>query len=588
MPKEYRNPYRAESTSNRLGSYLAPYRMRIVGIILLSVVSVISALVIPVYTGEAIDFMLGVGEVQFGPIAFVATLMGLAILVGAVAQWFITQLSNSIVFGVSADLRDDCFEKLQYVPLSYLDATPKGEVTSRIIGDVEQMSQGLLLGFQQLATGVLTILFTLVLMFFLDFEVAAVVALLTPLSVLVAMLITHRCFGLFQLQSDARASMIGRAQELIWGANVVRSCSMGEGSSRIFHADNAYYEDTTFDAVFISSILFPITRFVNAIVFAGVGTFGALAAIRGTMSVGMLTAFLAYATQYSKPFNDISSIISELQNAFACAEKVFEFLDMPEIEPDAPDAILLTDAEGRLDISHVDFSYIPERQVLHDIDLHVEPGTSVALVGPTGCGKTTLVNLLMRFYDVDHGSIAVDGHDIRDISRASLRSQWGMVLQDSWIGPGSVHENIALGRPDATREQVEEAARKAHADGFIRRLPQGYDTPLGEGDMLSEGERQLLCIARVHLAAPRMLILDEATSSIDTRTELMVQKALLELMEGRTSIVVAHRLSTIRGADTICVMRDGAIVEQGTHESLLAKRGFYHQLHQAQFSGLDT
>ena len=554
----------------------------------LSVVVVASTLVLPVLSGAALDGIVGAGAVDFARVERMLALMGVAICVTALSQWALTDVSNRLVYGLMYELRARAFGKLSRLPLSYLDSHPSGDVASRIVTDVEQLSMGLLLGLQQLLTGVLTIVVTLAFMFGLDPLTTGVVVCVTPLSALVTSFIVRRSRAYFTEQNERRGAMAAIADEMVRGASTVRAFGMADEVCRRFDEADASLGDAMRRAVFVSSTANPSTRFVNSLVYAGVCVFGALAAIGGSVTVGGLSAFLSYANQYSKPFNDISSVLSELQNSFSSAERIFELLDEPEVELEGEGCLRLDEVRGKVVLEDVRFSYQRGREVLHGVSLAAEPGQTVAIVGPTGCGKTTLINLLMRFYEVDSGRILVDGVDERAVSRESLRSQWGMVLQEPWVAAGTIRDNIAMGRPEASDEEVAAAARRALADPFIRRLPKGYGTVLEPGGReLSAGQRQLLCIARLMLALPPMLILDEATSSIDTRTEQRVHEAMLRLMEGRTSFVVAHRLSTIRSADLICVMRDGRVAERWTHEELLAADGFYAELYRAQFAGVD-
>jgi ATP-binding cassette subfamily B protein len=570
----------------RVVRLMRPYRIRLIAALALAVCVVVSTLYVPVLSGRAVDALLGAGRVDFGALSRALVLICVALLVTAVSQWTMNALTNQVAYGVVRDLRVAAFDKLQTLPLSYIDSHGHGDLVSRIVTDIDQFSNGILMAFAQFFTGILTIAITLFFMFSLSVPVALVVVCLTPLSVFAAGFIARKTYAHFRVQSERRGAMTSIVEEMVGGISTVEAFGMeGRVCARFEEADESLRE-ASFKATFFSSTANPTTRFVNALVYAGIGVFGSLAALGGLITVGGLTAFLGYASQYSKPFNEISGVVTELQNSVACAQRVFDLLDEADIVPDAPEAVSLGQASGAVELESVSFSYTPDHPLIEGLDLQVEPGQRIAIVGPTGCGKTTIINLLMRFYEVDAGSIRVDGHDIRDVRRSSLRENWGMVLQDTWVKSGTVAENIALGRPGATREEIERAGRDAYADAFVRRLPHGYDTTLGEGDAgLSAGERQLLCIARVMLAVPPMLILDEATSSIDTRTELCIQRAFDKLMEGRTSFVVAHRLSTIRDADLILAMRDGRIVERGTHEELLAANGFYASIYNAQFQG---
>ncbi len=565
--------------------YLRPYAPMVVCSLLLAVVTVASTLYIPILTGQAIDLILEPpAAVDFAGLLRLLILMAAVVGVTALSQWVMNLCNNRITFCTVRDIRKDAFVRIQKLPLSYLDSHPAGDIVSRVIADAEQFADGLLMGFTQLFTGVLTIVGTLGFMLALDAGVALVVVLVTPLSLLVAWLIAKNTYSMFQLQSKTRGEQTGIIEETIGNLKVVQAFEREEAALEEFDEVNERLAKCSLRAIFYSSTVNPSTRFINAMVYAGVGIFGALSAIDGGISVGQLTSFLSYASQYTKPFNEISGVVTELQNAFACAARVFELIREPEELPDRPGALAPAHVQGNVELKDVVFSYTPEQPLIEGLCLTAKQGMRIAIVGPTGCGKTTLINLLMRFYDVQGGSIAVDGTDIREMTRHSLREGYGMVLQDTWLKSGTVRENIAMGRPDATLEEIVAAAKASHADGFIRRLPQGYDTPLTEdGGSLSAGQKQLLCIARVMLCLPPMLILDEATSSIDTRTERRVQDAFAKLMQGRTSFIVAHRLSTIKDADLILVMKDGHIVEQGKHEELLKKKGFYAELYYSQF-----
>ncbi len=565
---------------------IGPYRGYVILSLIVAAASVAAQLYIPILTGDAIDRMLGVGIVDFAGVARIVALIGVSIGIAALAQWIMSECNNRVTFGVSRDLRNEAIAKLQKLPLSYLDAHPSGDLLSRVVADVDTFADGLLMGFSQLFTGVMTIVGTLSFMLYVDARIALVVICVTPLSLLAAAFIARRTYRYFRGQSVERGAQTALVGELIDGQKVVQAFGHEAASLREFDEINERLSDVSMKAIFFSSITNPVTRFVNNLVYAGVGLAGALMALVGGITVGQLSVFLSYANQYTKPFNEISGVVTELQNALACAARVFELLDEGEQVPEAEGAADLT-PDGRVQLSDVAFSYSPERELISGLNLDVAPGERVAIVGPTGCGKTTLINLLMRFYDVDSGSIKVAGSDIRDVTRSSLRRSYGMVLQDTWLRAGTVRENIAYGKPDATDEEIIAAARAAHAHSFIKRLPQGYDTVIGEGGgELSQGQRQLMCIARVMLCLPPMLILDEATSSIDTRTEIRIQQAFLSMMQGRTSFIVAHRLSMIREANVILVMRDGHIIEQGNHEQLLAKRGFYYKLYNSQFEGV--
>ena len=564
--------------------YIKKYRFLVALSILLAAVTVAATLYIPILTGNAVDLIVGPGQVDFAGIFRILVQVGVIILIAALAQWVMSLLNNRITYRVVRDIRNEAFHKLQALPLSYLDSHPTGQIVSRIIADVDQFADGLLMGFTQLFTGVITILGTLGFMLSVSGPITAVVVFITPVSLLVAAFIAKRTYAMFRLQSQVRGEQTGFVEEMVGGQKVVQAFRHeGEAMER-FDQLNEELRKCSLRAIFFSSITNPSTRFVNSLVYTGVGIVGALLVISGGLTVGQLSCFLTYANQYTKPFNEISGVITELQNALACAGRVFELMEAQPQVPDQPDARVLEDAAGHVEIQDVSFSYRQDQRLIEGFNLDVRPGQRVALVGPTGCGKTTVINLLMRFYDVNQGSIQVEGTDIRQITRKSLRKNYGMVLQDTWLKAGTIRENIAYGKPQATLEEVVEAAKAAHAHSFIKRLPQGYDTVIGEdGGGISQGQKQLLCIARVMLCLPPMLILDEATSSIDTRTEVRIQKAFQRMMEGRTSFIVAHRLSTIRDADVILVMKDGHIIEQGDHQSLLAKGGFYAELYNSQF-----
>ena len=550
----------------------------------LAAITVASTLYIPLLTGDAVDCVIGKGQVDFTGIFAVLERMVMVIGVTAVAQWGMNICNNKMTYQIVRDIRNEAFAKLEILPLKYLDGHPSGEVVSRIIADVDQFADGLLMGFTQLFTGVLTIVGTIGFMLSVNVGITLVVLLITPVSMIVASFIAKKTFTMFRLQSEARGEQTALIDEMIGNQKVVQAFGHEKDAMEQFGEINERLRKYSLRAIFFSSITNPSTRFVNSLVYTGVGVTGALAAISGRMTVGQLTAFLNYANQYTKPFNEISGVVTELQNAIACAGRVFELIEEEPQVPEPADATALTDVEGRVDLEHVAFSYRLDQKLIEDLNLAVKPGERVAIVGPTGCGKTTVINLLMRFYDVDAGSISVEGDDIRQVTRKSLRSSYGMVLQDTWLRSGTVRENILIGKPDATEEEMIEAAKSSHAHSFIKRLPKGYDTVIGEdGGGLSQGQKQLLCITRLMLCRPPMLILDEATSSIDTRTEMKIQNAFARLMEGHTSFIVAHRLSTIREADVILVMKDGHIIEQGNHESLLAKKGFYAKLYNSQF-----
>ena len=572
----------ASKTLRRVLKLLRPYRACVAGSILLSAVFVAASLYIPILVGSAIDCIVAPGQVEFAAVAACGAKIAVIAAAAAVCQWVMQALNNRVSFGVTRDVRELAFAHVQQLPLSYLDRHPSGELVSRMIADVDQFADGLLMGFTQLFTGVLSIFGTLAFMLWLDWRIALVVVVLTPASLFAAKFIAGRTYSMFRLQSQTRGEQTAFLGEMVAGQKVVRVFSREAETLRQFDEINGRLERASLRATFFSSLVNPTTRLLTNVVYACVGLTGALAAVQGAISVGALSCFLSYANQYAKPFNEISGVVTELQNALACAGRVFELIDAPAQPPDAPYALQAPD--GAVTLSNVRFSYTPDRPLIEALNLCVSPGQRIAIVGPTGCGKTTLINLLMRFYDVDGGSISVSGRDVRDVTRASLRRSYGMVLQDTWLKTGTVRENICMGKPDATDGEMIAAARAAHAHSFIVKLPQGYDTVITPDGSLSQGQRQLLCITRVMLCLPPMLILDEATSSIDTRTELRIQQAFDSMMQGRTSFIVAHRLSTIREADVILVMRDGHIVEQGTHEALLAKNGFYARLYNSQFA----
>ena len=565
--------------------YIRPQWFRVLLSLLMAVISVALTLYLPVLTGRVVDHILGPGKVEFTEIFAILRTMLIAILLTAAAQWIMNIANNRIVYTVTRSIREEAFRKIEILPLKYLDGHSTGEIVSRIIADVDQFADGLLMGFTQLFTGVATIVGTLFFMLSVNAGITVVVVVLTPVSLFVANFIAKRTYSMFKLQSATRGEQTALINEMIENQKVVQAYGQEKKVQTRFDEIYGRLEKYSLRAIFFSSITNPATRFVNSLVYTGVGLTGAFAAVRGVMTVGQLSAFLSYANQYTKPFNEISGVITELQNAIACAGRVFELIDEePQIPDPEPAKPLPEDDMGHVSLEHVAFSYTPEKKLIEDFNLDVKKGEMVAIVGPTGCGKTTLINLLMRFYDVDSGSIRIGGTDIRDMKRETLRSAFGMVLQDTWLRSGTIRDNIRMGRPTATDEEIIQAAKEAHAHSFIRRLPEGYDTMITEnGGNLSQGQKQLLCIARVMLALPPMLILDEATSSIDTRTEIRIQKAFNTLMEGRTSFIVAHRLSTIRNADVILVMRDGNIVEQGTHKELLARNGFYAEIYNSQF-----
>ena len=570
----------------RIWKHIRKYWFYIVCSLIFAALSVASQLYVPILTGNAIDHMIGVGKVDFVGVAAIVRVIVAATAVTAISQWIFGICNNKITYNVSRDLRNAAIAKIQRLPVSYLDAHPTGDLVSRVIADVEQFADGLLMGFTQFFTGVLTILGTLGFMLYVKVPITLVVVCVTPLSFIVAGFIAKKTYRNFHMQTEVRGEQTAFINEMIEGQKVVQAFCHEKENVDQFDEMNERLQKASLKAIFFSSITNPATRFVNNVVYAGVALVGALFAVSGGISVGQLSCFLSYANQYTKPFNEISGVVTELQNAMACASRIFELLDEEERTPDKADARVLTEeqVDGTVEISDVSFSYVPDRKLIEHFNLSVKPGERVAIVGPTGCGKTTMINLLMRFYDVDAGKICVSGTDIRDISRISLRRSYGMVLQDTWLKSGTIYENIAYGRPDATKEQVIEAAKAAHAHSFIKRLPDGYDTVISEdGGNISQGQKQLLCIARVMLCLPPMLILDEATSSIDTRTEIKIQQAFASMMKGRTSFIVAHRLSTIREADIILVMDSGKVIEQGTHEELLAEKGFYAKLYNSQY-----
>lgn len=555
--------------------------------ILFAAISVVMQLYIPIVIGNAVDLCVGIGKVDFVALTPLLQKMVVVTLIAGLAQWFMNLSNNRMTYGVTKDMRDDAFHKLQILPLSYLDSHKSGDIVSRIVADVDQFADGLLLGFTQLFTGVLTIVGTLIFMVSINIKIALVVVVITPVSLFVAGFIAKKTYTMFKTQSEVRGEQTALIDEMVGGQRVVQAFGYEDRAMERFDEVNGRLEACSLRATFFSSLTNPCTRFVNNLVYMAVGVAGAVACILGKMSVGQLSSFLSYANQYTKPFNEISGVVTELQNALACAARVFEFIEAPAQVPDAPDAYVLTPetVTGDVELSNVEFSYVPDRKLIENLNLSVKSGQRVAIVGPTGCGKTTIINLLMRFYDVDTGCISVSDHPVKDITRASLRGSYGMVLQDTWLKAGTIRENICYGMPDATEEEMIAAAKAAHAHSFIMRMPHGYDTVITEdGGNISHGEKQLLCIARVMLNLPPMLILDEATSSIDTRTEIRIQRAFNKMMKGRTSFIVAHRLSTIREADVILVMKDGHIIEQGNHETLLAQNGFYANLYNSQFA----
>lgn len=564
---------------------LGRYRIFLVFSILLATVSVALTLYIPKLTGHAVDYVIGKGEVNFPGVIRVMIQIGVCTLITALAQWLMNVCNNKMTYQMVQDIRNEAFDKIEQLPLKYIDGHPYGEVVSRVIADVDQFSDGLLMGFTQLFTGIATIVGTFCFMLSVNVSITFVVVLITPVSFFVANFIAKRTFRMFRLQSEIRGEQTGLIDEMIGNQKVVQAFGRGEDVTERFDEVNKRLQEASLRATFFSSITNPATRFVNSLVYTGVGITGAFAVVRGAMSVGQLSSFLSYANQYTKPFNEISGVVTEFQNAIACAQRVFTLIDEDLQIPEPEHAVHLTDIDGNVKVENVSFSYLPGQHLIEDFNLEVKPGQRIAIVGPTGCGKTTLINLLMRFYDVNAGSIKVEDIDIREMTRKSLRAGYGMVLQETWLKTGTIRENIAMGRPDATEEEIVEAAKASHIHNYIRRLPKGYDTWITEdGGGLSQGQKQLLCIARVMLCRPPMLILDEATSSIDTRTEIKIQQAFAKLMEGRTTFIVAHRLSTIREADVILVMKDGKIIEQGNHEVLMKKEGFYHHLYESQFS----
>ena len=581
-------PEQRKATLTRVLHKIRPYSLFVVCSLIVAAVSVAAQLYIPILCGDAIDLMLGKGNVDFAGVGRIIVEVLVVAVVAAFAQWLLSVCNNRITFSVSRDLRNEALRKIQTLPLSYLDSHPSGDIVSRMVADVDTFADGLLMGFTQLFSGVLTILGTLLFMLSENVVITLVVVCITPLSLLVASFLAKRSYKYFQGQSSVRGEQTALVNEMIEGQKVVQAFGHEAESLDAFDEVNGRLQDVSLKAIFFSSMTNPATRFVNNIVYAGVGLVGALYAVSGGITIGQLSVFLNYANQYTKPFNEISGVVTELQNALVCAARVFELLDADDQIPEAENAAVLQ-PDGHVQLEDVSFRYLPDRPLIEGLSLDVKPGQRIAIVGPTGCGKTTLINLLMRFYDVNGGAIKVSGTDIRSVTRASLRGSYGMVLQDTWLRAGTVRENIAYGKPDATLDEVVAAAKAAHADSFIRRLPDGYDTVIAEdGGNISQGQKQLLCIARVMLCLPPMLILDEATSSIDTRTEVRIQKAFARMMQGRTSFIVAHRLSTIREADVILVMKDGHIVEQGNHDELLAAGGFYAKLYNSQFEGVET
>lgn len=578
-----KTPYK-KTTLMRVLSYIRPYSIYLIFSLLMTAVNVALTLYVPILIGDSIDYIIGKGHVDFTLVFSTLVRFGIVVGATAIAQWFMRIFNNKITYCVVRDIRVETFTHLQKLPVGYIDANPYGDTISRIITDIDQFSDGLLMGFNQLFSGILTIVGTLIFMLTINVRITIIVVILTPLSLFIAGFIAKNTFQMFKKQSEARGNLTSLIDEMIGNQKVVQAFAYEDEAQTRFEKLNKDLEGCSLNAIFFSSLVNPSTRFVNSLVYAAVGIFGAMAAIQGKLSVGSLTKFLSYANQYTSPFNEISGVVTEFQNALASASRVFALIDQPAITPDAPDALELTNPEGNIQLKDVCFSYTKEKPLIENFNLSVKPGQRIAIVGPTGCGKSTMINLLMRFYDIDSGSISIDGTSIYDMKRDSIRSNYGMVLQETWLKSGTIRENICYGKPDATDEEIIQAAKTAHAHSFIKRMPQGYDTVISEdGGNLSQGQKQLLCIARVLLSLPPMLILDEATSSIDTRTEIKIQKAFAHMMQGRTSFIVAHRLSTIQEADCILVMRDGHIVEQGTHDELLAKAGFYAKLYHSQF-----
>lgn len=573
-----------KGTLKKVIQYIGKYKYFLILSMLLALVSVALTLYAPILIGDAIDCIIGKGNVDFNKIVSILVKLGIIIGVTAVVQWLMNVCNNKIAYNVSRDLRKKAFEKIETLPCSYLDSHSNGDIVSRVINDVDQLSDGLLMGFTQFFTGIVTILGTIGFMLSINVWITLVVVLITPVSFLIARFIAVKTYKMFFLQSETRGEQTAFIDEMISNQKVAEAYNMDEKNLERFDVINDKYADYSLRATFFSSITNPSTRFINAIVYAAVALFGAIMAVNGTITVGIVSCFLSYANQYTKPFNEITSVVTELQNAFACAARVFELIEEKSVEPDADDAIIVTNPKGEISIKNMDFSYSPEKPLIENFNLNVSPGMTVAIVGPTGCGKTTFINLLMRFYDCTKGSISLDGNDIKNIKRNSVRENIGMVLQDTWLKSGTIKENIKLAKPDATDEEIIAAAKAAHSHSFIKRLKNGYDTYIGEdGGSLSQGQKQLLCITRLMLSPPPILILDEATSSIDTRTEMKIQSAFNTLMQGRTTFVVAHRLSTIQNADLILVMNEGKIIEQGTHKELFEKKGFYYDLYNSQF-----
>lgn len=572
------------STLKKVLKHIGIYKFFVALSLLFAGITVAFTLYMPILIGHSVDYLIGKGQVEFHELFQLFEKMGIVLLATAVAQWLMNVINNHVAYRVVMDVRTKAFNHLHNLPVSYMDQHPHGDIISRVIADIDQFSDGLLMGFTQLFTGVLTILGTLIFMFEINVQITLVVIVITPVSMLVAAFIAKKTFFMFKAQSEARGELTGLINEMVGNQKVVKAFGYEKEAEERFFAINEQLKATSLQATFFSSLTNPSTRFINALVYACVASVGALAVIRGTISVGILTSFLSYANQYTKPFNEISGVVTELQNALASASRVFELID-EEPMPSEEGKGVLSDVTGEIELEHVSFSYDPKESLIEDLNLSIRPGEKIAIVGPTGCGKSTMINLLMRFYDVNRGKIVIDGNDIHGITKESLRKNFGMVLQETWLKTGTIKENIAYGREDATDEEIIQAAKLAHAHNFIKKMPKGYDTVITEdGGNLSQGQKQLLCIARVMLCMPPMLILDEATSSIDTRTEILVQKAFEKMMEGRTSFIVAHRLSTIKEADCILVMNHGRIIEKGTHEQLLEKRGFYYQLYHSQFT----
>ena len=572
-------------TVKKIFKYLTHYKLSIIFSLLFALITVAGQLAIPVLQGKAIDRIIGAGNVDIKGIIRILIIIAVTVAATALFQWIMNVINNKITYSIVRDIRKDAFEKLQILPVNYVDTHPAGEIVSKVIADVDQFADGLLMGFTQFFTGIMTIIGTLVFMFIYDWKITMVVVLVTPASFFIASFIAKRTYNMFKKQSEARGEQTSLIDEMIGNEKIVQAYSMEDNSLERFDEINGKLQKYSLDATFFSSLSNPSTRFVNNVVYALVAFVGAFSVMRGGLTVGSLSALLSYANQYMKPFNEISGVVTELQNAIACAGRVIDLIDETPMKKDPDNELVVKDGEGKIDLEDVCFSYDKSKELIKNFNLHVKPGERVAIVGPTGCGKTTVINLLMRFYDVDSGSIKIEDVDIKDVTKKSLRSNYGMVLQETWLKSGTIKENIITGRPDATDEEIVAAAKAAHAHGFIKRLPNGYDTVIGEdGGNLSQGQKQLLCIARVMLCLPPMLILDEATSSIDTRTEMKIQHAFSIMMEGRTSFIVAHRLSTIKSADIIIVMKDGNIIEQGNHEELLAKGGFYSVLYNSQFS----